>query len=244
MCGSVHQLNKHTHTVRMHTHTRSECAHAVLCVWRLATKPVSWGFVRIGATSSHIWTVSAKIICKKNLQNYNVGMHYNPRWRPACFASSLRPILFISKSWKGTKYQPTWSTTTPNDKIIPPMNFFKAFNCKKHENVQLKTKIWSFLLIGDRKLLSDHTWSTQDRPLIWWSVTGLLATQVARTKIVSHRAWHTVLIHVCMCRFYVLSHLGFGLSGAHASQLSWSEKWREGYFQTVFACDPLALAKK
>ena len=26
-------------------------------------------------------------------------MHYNPTWRPACFASSLRPILLISNSW-------------------------------------------------------------------------------------------------------------------------------------------------
>ena len=28
----------------------------------------------------------------------HVGMHYNPSWRPACFASSLRPILLVSKS--------------------------------------------------------------------------------------------------------------------------------------------------
>ena len=51
-------------------------------------------------------------------------MHYNPRWRPACFASSLRPISLISKSWKGTKYQQTWSTTTPNDKNNPSHEFF------------------------------------------------------------------------------------------------------------------------
>ena len=37
-------------------------------------------------------------------------------------------MLLISKSWKGTKYQQTWSTTTLNDKIIPAMNFFKAFD--------------------------------------------------------------------------------------------------------------------
>ena len=25
----------------------------------------------------------------------NACLHYNPRWRPACFASSLRPIFFL-----------------------------------------------------------------------------------------------------------------------------------------------------
>ena len=67
----------------------------------------------------------------RHLGLYYVGMHYNPRWRPACFASFLRPILLISKSWKGTEYQQTWSTTTPNDKIIPAIIFFKAFDSQK-----------------------------------------------------------------------------------------------------------------
>ena len=65
-----------------------------------------------------------QIAVRAAILNYNVGMHYNPRGRPPCFASALRPILLISKSWKGAKYQQTWSTTTPNDKIIPAMNFF------------------------------------------------------------------------------------------------------------------------
>ena len=29
---------------------------------------------------------------RATILDYNVGMHYKPRWRPACFASSLRPI--------------------------------------------------------------------------------------------------------------------------------------------------------
>ena len=93
----------------------------------MLTNPVSWGSDRIGRSERH----------PRTFDRYRIG---RSTMRPACLASSLRPISLISKSWKVTKYQQTWSTTTPNDKIMPAMIFFWAFDSQKLFAIKKKKK--------------------------------------------------------------------------------------------------------